>query len=134
MGARSLTVVNDTDGSEIIVMYRQMDGYPEGHGLELANFLKGMDIITRGINPKDTRRIANGMSCLAAQIICHFKTGPGGIYLHSSGSRNICEEYIYTIWCDDNHVVKMLVTTDDESEILFTGEPIAFIEQYGGEE
>lgn len=31
MGTRSLTVMKDT-GNEIAVLYRQFDGYPEGHG------------------------------------------------------------------------------------------------------
>ena len=38
MGTRSLTFVYDGD-KPIINMYRQFDGYLEGHGLELAEFL-----------------------------------------------------------------------------------------------
>ena len=38
MGTRSLTFVYD--GKEpMINMYRQYDGYPQGHGKELADFL-----------------------------------------------------------------------------------------------
>ena len=39
MGTRSLTVVKEEE-NELLVMYRQMDGYPSGHGQDLANFLK----------------------------------------------------------------------------------------------
>ena len=38
MGTRSLTFVYDED-TPLINMYRQYDGYPSGHGAELADFL-----------------------------------------------------------------------------------------------
>lgn len=72
MGTRSLTVMQDDHGTEIAVLYRQYDGYPTGHGQELADFLKRFTI-TNGINT-DAPHSANGMDCLAAQIITHFKS------------------------------------------------------------
>lgn len=42
MSTRSNTLVIETDGNEeqiLVNMYRQMDGYPSGHGKELAEFL-----------------------------------------------------------------------------------------------
>ena len=39
MGTRSLTYVYDEQGEKIINLYRQFDGYPTGHGQELAEFL-----------------------------------------------------------------------------------------------
>jgi hypothetical protein len=70
MGTRSLTFVYDGD-KPIINMYRQYDGYPSGHGSELADFLKGFEIVNGHgeVKPK----IANGMGCLAAQLIANFK-------------------------------------------------------------
>jgi len=53
MGTRSLTTFIDTytgknkmgvpviKKEKIVTMYRQFDGYPEGHGLDLAEFLAG---------------------------------------------------------------------------------------------
>lgn len=40
MGTRSLTVVLNGKGEEIITLYRQYDGYPSGHGQELKRFLQ----------------------------------------------------------------------------------------------
>ncbi len=40
MGTRSITRFHDDDGSVIITMYRQFDGYPEGHGKDLVEILK----------------------------------------------------------------------------------------------
>jgi hypothetical protein len=52
-----------------------MDGYPDGHGQELADFLDGFKIVN-GISTEDRDfpKVANGMGCLAAQVIAHFKT------------------------------------------------------------
>ena len=98
MGTRSLTTfIDDFSGDEIVVMYRQMDGYPSGHGKELVKFLDGIQIVN-GINMNEKRKIANGVSCLAAQTVAHFKEGAGNIYLHSSGVRDYGEEYVYTIY------------------------------------
>jgi len=47
MGTRSLTFVYD-EQDVIINMYRQYDGYPTGHGAELAEFL-GQFRMTNGI-------------------------------------------------------------------------------------
>lgn len=98
MGTRSLTVFNDESGKEIVVMYRQMDGYPEGHGKDLAEFLKDF-VMVNGISLNETRKIANGMGCLAAQVIARFKNefGAGGIYLYPAETRECFEEYIYTV-------------------------------------
>ena len=78
MGTRSLTRVYN--GKDCVVnMYRQFDGYPSGHGKELATFLNSKRITNGIANPSDGT--ANGMGCLAAQMICNFKTEVGGIYM-----------------------------------------------------
>ena len=112
MGTRCLTVINDDDlMEEICVIYRQHDGYPRGHGLELYNFLDKFYIVN-GIGLNDERKIANGMSCLAAQLIAHFKEGAGSIYIHQAGTRDIGEAYIYVITYDSEKD-KIVVEVDD---------------------
>ena len=94
MSTRSLTIVNNEFGEEIAVLYRQSDGYPEGHGLELAeafgNFTIGRGVITQ-------ENYANGMGCFFAQLIAHFKTVVGGFYLEPAGTRNMDERYTYKL-------------------------------------
>ena len=71
MGTRSLTIVKesiDPSCEDIIVMYKQFDGYPEGMGVKLANFLEGY-IIINGIPPNPNPKSANGMHDLAAQLV-----------------------------------------------------------------
>jgi len=95
MGTRCLTVFKEEDGTEIAVMYRQFDGYPDGHGKELAEFLKGKKVVN-GIS-SERQPIFNGMGCLAASVVAHFKTDPGGFYLHPANTRNCGEEYTYIV-------------------------------------
>lgn len=104
MGTRSLTIFEDsyktkggrTKREEVAVLYRQMDGYPTGHGEELSKFLAPIKIV----NGLGVRKevVANGMGCLAAQAVAHFKTEPGDFYLHPSGTRDVDEQYIYTVY------------------------------------
>jgi hypothetical protein len=94
MGTRSITKFIE-EGKEICVLYRQFDGYPEGHGKELAEFLQNMPIVN-GYGD-DTIKQANGVGCLAAQVVSHFKTKVGGFYLYPPKTHDIGEEFIYSV-------------------------------------
>jgi hypothetical protein len=124
MGTRSLTVVKDqySDG-ENMVMYRQFDGYPTGHGKELADFLKGKSIVN-GLSG-DTSMVFNGAGCLAASIVTHFKAeaGSGGFYLYPSGSRDIGENYVYTLTVDDDFTIHLKVDAGygDNFDTIYDG-------------
>ena len=102
MGTRSLTTFIETykDDSgkqkkeEIVTMYRQYDGYPEGHGLDLAEFLSQGKLVN-GIGMNDTI-VFNGMGCLTAQVVAEFKDGAGGIYLQRA-NKDSGECYRYQV-------------------------------------
>ena len=94
MGTRSLTKIYNENVKLIVTMYRQMDGYPSGHGLELTDFLNEITIVN-GLSSGQPKRIANGMGCLAAQAVAHFKEGPGGIYLVTPGDHD--QEFVYEV-------------------------------------
>jgi hypothetical protein len=99
MGTRSLTIVAEKDGGvEDVVMYRQMDGYLEGHGTELLDAFEHIQICNGYGVGQEVGKWANGMGCLAAQIVAHFKDGIGGFYLYPSGTRDTGEEYIYYLY------------------------------------
>ena len=98
MGTRSLTFVYDTDGDAIINLYRQYDGYPSGHGRELADFICPFTIVN-GFG-RETANIANGMGCLAAQLVAHFKDGVGQFYLHSVEAKDCGQDYEYHVYKD----------------------------------
>jgi len=108
MGTRSLTTVIQTgkwDGkthrTKLMTMYRQMDGYPSGMGLDLAEFLSEGKMVN-GLQLGKNELVFNGAGCLAAQLVAHFKEGPGGYYLHKPGQTNCGEEYRYEVIVDDD--------------------------------
>lgn len=102
MGTRSITQVLDRNGDIIVSMYRQMDGYPSGHGEELAKFLESGKMVN-GITYGQPERIFNGIEDMAAKMVEHFKAGQdGSIYLFAPRSReelanDIYIEYVYTV-------------------------------------
>lgn len=125
MGTRSLTVIKDGK-EEIVVIYRQFDGYPKGgHGEELSEILapKGQPIPTvNGISDKGM--CFNGGGCAAAWIVSKLKTDPGGIYLHPAGTRNCGEDYIYTVTFNEGK--EPLVEVMSYDTVVFEGGARAF--------
>jgi hypothetical protein len=106
MGTRSLTRVIETYRDDkknkqvktkLVNMYRQYDGYPSGHGEELADFLNGGKVVN-GIG--GDKNVFNGAGCLAAQMIAHFKNGAGGIYIEPMTATNCGQEYEYEVIVD----------------------------------
>lgn len=124
MGTRSVTTFID-ENQEICRIYRQYDGYPEGHGLDLA---KLCDVkITNGIrggrynvdrkpgeshdSPAYKKRqekadaeyslkFANGMGELAANVLSALKQANpvGNVYLEAPGGEiSDWVEYIYVV-------------------------------------
>jgi|TARA_B110000879_G_scaffold96219_1_gene131332 hypothetical protein len=101
MGTRSNTVVYDeyfNDGSsvQILNLYRQHDGYTDGHGAELLAFLEPMTIVN-GITTGLTN-IANGSGCLAAQLVAHFKKRVGDFYIMAPLGEENENDYTYKIY------------------------------------
>jgi hypothetical protein len=123
MGTRSLTFVYD-GRTRVMCMYRQFDGYPSGHGAELASFLSGFDAVVNGYTFNETRKVANGMGCLAAQLVANFKVGVGGFYLYPTNSKDCGQEYEYHVY-EDKVVVK---ETYDDNRAIFTGTWTEFAE------
>jgi hypothetical protein len=115
MGTRSLTFVYDESNRLVLNLYRQMDGYPSGHGVDLAEFLSRLRLVN-GFTPKESIGThANGMGCLAAQMVAHFKTSIGGFYIETPNSENF-EDYNYHVYKD-----KVVVFSYDIKTPMFSG-------------
>lgn len=117
MGTRSLTYVYDGKradmGKPMVCMYRQFDGFPGVHGLELAKFLNSGSMV-EGYSDSNAKEF-NGMGCLAAQLIANFKRGVGSFYLVAPTlNQNSWQEYEYHIWED-----KVRISNPDD--IIFEG-------------
>lgn len=143
MGTKSLTKVIETWNDEktnklkkqvLVCMYRQFDGYPSGMGSDLAEFLNSGKLVN-GISVDETERVFNGMGCLAAQMVAHFKDGAGGYYLYPTNVKNAWQEYEYEIIQHENEPIKLKVIEvgyikngkyHKGKQTLYFGEPIGF--------
>lgn len=119
MSTRSLTYIYDNHTEPFFCMYRQSDGYPSGLGQELHTFLAPFHIVN-GLSSDDERKTANGAGCLAAQLVCHFKDGPGGVYLHMPLlGQDMGQEYEYHLHIEDGEIA--LVRVLDPTMEIFSG-------------
>lgn len=104
MGTRSTThfICNHTD-RVVCSVYEQFDGYIEGTGHDLANFLKDKKIIN-GISGSDRldSNTASGISCLAAQWVKHRKDRVGGVYMTTLDAR---QSYNYFVSFDGSNII-----------------------------
>jgi hypothetical protein len=103
MGTRSLTFTHSTTGENILCLYRQFDGYPEGHGKDLAEILNTTE--------------SNGMECLSASIVAKLKTSAYNIYIYPSDTKDAWQEYEYHV--NPNHVE--VFATYPERRSIFVG-------------
>ena len=91
MGTRSTTKIYD--GKDLILsLYKQYDGYVEGWGKELKDFIKSGKFVNGFGNSKE--RQFNGIGCFALQLVSEFKEGVGGLY---ATTKNDTQEYNYKI-------------------------------------
>jgi hypothetical protein len=138
MGTRSLTRVietwKDDDGKQkqemLVTMYRQFDGYPEGHGQELAEFLNSGKVVN-GLGMDEKQRVFNGAGCMAAQMISHFKgDSAGGIYIYPNSTKDAWQNYEYHVLVDfdSKDVTLTCYQSGKRKKQLFKGSPDKFIE------
>jgi hypothetical protein len=134
MGTRALTFVYD-GSTPIVNMYRQYDGYPTGHGLELAQFLTQGKLVNGLSGKKEV--VFNGMGCLAAAMIANFKETPGGFYIYSVESTECGQDYEYHVYqVEDEIRVRVTnrgcnmfgLTMSDTNESLFDGTAVEFLD------
>ena len=134
MGTRSLTHIidNDFDRDEhLCTIYRQYDGYPEGHGRDLVDFITSRKFVN-GISG-DPTEVFNGAGCFAAALVAYLKTQcngqrdaieAGGVYLHPPTTENP-EEYNYTVTISGPEVALLIETYT--GDVIFEGSPTEFV-------
>lgn len=149
MGTRSVTIVKDEDNKELVRIYRQYDGYPDGHGVELAKLCDRM--LTNGIScgSKEPYVTSNGMRELAAQLVCWLKNDSpmGNIYLEPPRGK-ICDwaEYVYTVRGKEGQkpIIECRTHVDSDGpnifnpktteQLVFKGCPQEWLAKYAKEE
>lgn len=121
MGTRSLTYVKE-NGKNLLCIYRQYDGYPQGMGKDLYDFLYGFEVVN-GFG-KAKPKLANGMGCLAAQLVKELKVDTGNVYIYPADSKDVGEEYTYSInlgVIGVNIKVTEVGSGDKKDTVLFKG-------------
>jgi hypothetical protein len=96
MGTSAITHVHEGDLKSRIILsiYRTCDG-GECHKKQLKSFAKDF-VIGNGIPWDRPAKFANGMSCLALQLVVHFKECPGHFYVTSAGDMDC--NYTYHVF------------------------------------
>ena len=125
MGTRSLTRIFESEkGKEIICLYRQFDGYPEGMGKDIfdafhewqfCNGISGENACARckkqdyeDIHQKPKayqyhefvpQKFSNGIHCFAATFVGKLKGDRiGNVYLYPPKTKDAGQEYEYHLW------------------------------------
>lgn len=131
MGTRSLTYIkeNNSVSKTICCIYRQYDGYPEGHGRDLFNTF-GKTKIINGYGDQKAPLFANGMGCFAAQVINNLKTDIGGIYLYPPDSKDVWEEYTYTFYLHNEILYLKVVEVCGEKKRKIFDAPFSGFGEY----
>jgi len=128
MGTRCLTFVYEEDDIKpFVCLYRQHDGYKAGHGKDLAKFLAPMGVVNGFGNGEVAGTAANGMGCLAAQLVAHFKGphGIGGFYLQAPDlGQDSGQEFEYHIFPDSK--IKVIENGDPDT-VIFNGSWVDFV-------
>ena len=102
MGTRSKTSFIEKRGEKLthlVSVYQQYDGYIEGVGHEIAEYILSKKICNGIRLGRDTSNLANGFTCLIAQFIRDFKTDVGGLYITTEDE---IQEYNYDIIFDSD--------------------------------
>ena len=115
-----------------VQIYNHYDSYPEGLGLDLAKFMRDFRVVN-GLGSDLPDKIANGMGCLAAQLIVNMKDGPGGVYVEHPDTDHFDTEYTYYVWVADNKDIWMSIFDTYDDKCVFVGKPEKLIEKYDKE-
>lgn len=117
--------------NKLLLMYRQFDGYPDGHPLETAEWLASGTVVN-GLRLDKEGLTFNGGGCLAAQLVAKYKTEAGGTYIHPMNHRGQCwEDYLYDIIVKEDHSIEYVCYENNKRpKELFRGTPEEFVKKY----
>jgi len=105
MATRAIVRVYNEDNRPLCTIYKHWDGYPEGLGETLREFLSGRKVVNGipgwGATVRSVAEapIANTMAGLAAQLICFLKSESpvGDVYVYPPNYSDVGEEYVYHV-------------------------------------
>ncbi len=145
MGTRSVTrfieKVKEKDGVTkevvLVAIYQQYDGYPSHVGMQIAEFLNGIELVNGISGETELGIVDNGVVCLSELFIKQIKDRVGGVYITSPEDQ---QQYNYDIiigyegegWDEKpmRPVIRVDVydgTEEDGDRYTFQGSPKQFI-------
>ena len=114
---------NKTYDEELVRIYQQYDGYPDGVGKKLATWLDGHRLVNGfGLDMTAENGYCNGVGCMSAQFIHDFKVNIGGFYITTKDDE---EEYNYRVIVEDDYII--LEMYDYQGRKMFSGTPLRFL-------
>jgi len=169
MGTRSLvTFCSDRythegtayGGEPVCTVYRQFDGYPEGRGLALAEWLNGFTICNGiGTGDRGRAKTANGIECMAAQWIAYEKRAEymaeserkdntiplnqsqvGSVYMHTQtydlsaddAGHILDAQWLYRVDITDKKRKIRVFVIDSNNTVVFVGGPARMLKWING--
>ena len=112
---------------KLVSIYKQYDGYPEGLGVTIADYLYGKKMVN-GIGV-DRSIVFNGLGCLAASLIAELKEEAGNVYVDNPESPHGWLDYEYVIWGSDHKDI--WISIFDGNDCIFVGKPYKLLREYG---
>jgi len=132
MGTHSIVRFKDSKGQVRVAIYQQYDGYLDGVGLDLAQFLSRIVLVNGipGTKLEGDKVYGNGLGCIAAQYIAAKKEGPGNLYI----TVNDCDDeaYNYDVTIDDEEGTIKMKETRSPGSPCTPAEFVKNIEKHGG--
>lgn len=131
MSTRAIITFRNEMFDPVCCIYKHCDGYIDGLGHSLAEWLMQMTIINGIGSGERTHDYANGIGCLAAKWIADNKTETGDIYLCAYGDY---QDYNYDVIMQPNDgsrghkmktddCIRIEIRKYDEPDLLFSGSP-----------
>ena len=128
-------------------IYHHYDSYPDHLGVGIAKYLSDIRVVN-GLGSHKGAVLANGMGCLAAQVLTYLKLGrhydlekdeiqSGNVYLDAPNEKRGDIEYCYYIWATEDKGIWMSIFEGfgypKDFKCTFVGKPEKLIEKYDKE-
>tara|TARA_R110000850_G_scaffold269167_2_gene401008 strand:+ start:7319 stop:7729 length:411 start_codon:yes stop_codon:yes gene_type:complete len=103
MGTRSLTFIHEMEdeylkGDKVVcVFFRHFDGYPSGHGQDLADFLNGKKLVNGRSSDFDKATMFNRAGTMAVKLANHIQDISGAEIIHGD-NYNYGQDHDYHVY------------------------------------
>ena len=115
MGTRSITHIHEMESlgeKTVCSFFRHCDGYPSGHGKDLADWLKGKKLVNGMTGEEKTGQDFNRAGTMAVKLMNHIQD-ESGCEVIPTGDSNYGEDFTYDVYFRNG---KFYLIVDGEHE------------------